>query len=169
MAALMRRAVRPFAATATVGKRTMAIDAKVVRFQRFGPPSAVLKCVATACTASPGHRSRRRARLHPACCVPACSSLTATAHGAVACSVPCVRVETETVSEDLAAGQVLVRMVAAPMTPNDFSQVSLVGGRACTAQHACAHTDAPTWVRPTTAVRVHAVRTTARLLCCCGC
>ena len=47
MAALMRRAVRPFAAVAGAGKRTMAIDAKVVRFQRFGPPASVLKYVTT--------------------------------------------------------------------------------------------------------------------------
>lgn len=44
MAALMRTAVRPFVAAGA--RRTMAIDAKLVRFERFGAPQNVLRCVA---------------------------------------------------------------------------------------------------------------------------
>lgn len=35
-------------------------------------------------------------------------------------------VATETLSEDLKANQVLVQMVAAPITPNDFHEVRVV-------------------------------------------
>lgn len=76
----MRRAVAPFVgASATMARRTMAIDAKVVRFTRFGAPQNVLS------------------------------------------------VSTETVSEDLSDNQVLVKMLAAPITPNDFTQVKGFG------------------------------------------
>lgn len=73
MAALVRTAVRPFVAAGA--RRTMAIDAKLVRFERFGAPQNVLS------------------------------------------------VATETLSEDLKANQVLVQMVAAPITPNDFHEI----------------------------------------------
>lgn len=80
MAALMRTAMRPFTGAAAIGaRRSMAIDAKVVRYSRFGAPQNVLS------------------------------------------------VATETLSEDLDANQVLVRMVAAPITPNDFTQVKGFG------------------------------------------
>lgn len=77
MAAALRRVLRPVASTfaATGARRSMAIDAKVVRFAASGAPQSVLK------------------------------------------------VEAESLSEDLSSNQVLVRMVAAPITPTDLGAV----------------------------------------------